>query len=58
MSSSEDKKPRGGKRAGAGRPRGERTVAVTFRASEEASRILEKVRNKSEFIDNLIKGYK
>lgn len=47
-------KPRGGAREGAGRPKGERSVAVTFRISQDASDKLKAVENKSAYIDNLI----
>ena len=44
----------GGSRGG-GRPVTDRNVAVTIRISQEASDILKEQRNKSEFIDTLIK---
>ena len=47
----------GGSRGG-GRPVTDRNVAVTIRISQEASDILKEQRNKSEFIDTLIKQSK
>ena len=44
----------GGSRGG-GRPVTDRNVAVTIRISQEAADILKEQRNKSEFIDTLIK---
>ena len=44
----------GGSRGG-GRPVTDRNVAVTIRISQEAADILREQRNKSEFIDTLIK---
>ena len=44
----------GGSRGG-GRPVTDRNVAVTIRISQEAAEILKEQRNKSEFIDTLIK---
>ena len=44
----------GGSRGG-GRPVTDRNVAVTIRISQEASDILSQQKNKSEFIDTLIK---
>lgn len=44
----------GGSRGG-GRPVTDRNVAVTIRISQEAADKLKTVKNKSEFIDNLIK---
>lgn len=39
-----------------GRPRTNRRKAVTVRISEDAARLLESKKNKSEFIDSLIRG--
>lgn len=50
----EEKKKRGGHRPGAGRPKGVRNKAVTFKLSDRAMEKLEKVKNKSQYIDNLI----
>lgn len=47
----------GGSRGG-GRPVTDRNVAVTIRISQEAADILKEQRNKSEFIDTLIKQSK
>ena len=44
----------GGSRGG-GRPVTDRNVAVTIRISQEAADILSQQKNKSEFIDTLIK---
>ena len=44
----------GGSRGG-GRPVTDRNVAVTIRISQESANILKEQRNKSEFIDTLIK---
>lgn len=45
---------RGGSRPNSGRPRGERTHAVTVRISTEAKKKLDAQANKSEYIENLI----
>ena len=45
---------RGGSRGG-GRPTTDRNIAVTIRISQEAAEKLNKAKNKSEFIDRLIK---
>ena len=47
----------GGSRGG-GRPVTDRNVAVTIRISQEAADILSQQKNKSEFIDTLIKQSK
>ena len=47
------KDPRGGNHGG-GRPRGERTVPLSIRITPEANIKLQSVKNKSEYIDNLI----
>lgn len=39
-----------------GRPRTDRTKAVTFHISEEAARILDGEHNRSKLIDSLIRG--
>lgn len=45
----------GGARPGGGRPPTNRNVSVNFRISQEAADLLNKQKNKSEYIDNLIK---
>lgn len=45
----------GGARPGVGRPPTNRKVSVNFRISQEAADLLNKQKNKSEYIDNLIK---
>lgn len=52
----EKKSNRGGKREGAGRPRGTRNKVVTVRVSPEAYSKLERFGNKSRYINNLILG--
>lgn len=47
---------RGGKREGAGRPRGTRNNVVSVRLSDEALEKLNQYQNKSRYIDNLIRG--
>lgn len=49
----------GGKRTGAGRKAtiDGKTIAKTFRLSEQAAELLEGVRDKSAFIDKLIKDH-
>ena len=54
----EEKKQWGGYREGGGRPFTDRKVAVTVRISQEASDILNEQKNKSEFVDSLIKKTK
>lgn len=49
-----EKKQRGGKRPGAGRPTGTRKNLISVRISDEANEILSSVNNKSEFINDLI----
>ena len=51
----EEKKQWGGYREGGGRPTTDRNIAVTIRISQEAADILSQQKNKSEFIDTLIK---
>lgn len=53
----EDKKKRGGSRPGAGRPANDRSIMVGVRISQEAADILNAQKNKSEYIDNLIRTY-
>lgn len=50
--------PRGGKRVGSGRPRGDRTVLISVRVSPEAAQYLADQPNKSEFVDWLLMYYK
>jgi len=52
-----DKPTWGGKRKGAGRPCGDRRVTLYVRISEEAAKIIQDVKNKSELIDRLIKEW-
>ena len=52
----EDKKQRGGSRPGAGRPANDRKIMVGVRISQEAADILNAQKNKSEYIDNLIRN--
>lgn len=54
----EEKKQWGGYREGGGRPTTDRNIAVTVRISQEASDILNEQKNKSEFVDSLIKSTK
>lgn len=49
------KNTHGGYRPGGGRPPTNRNISVNFRISKEAADILNKQKNKSEYIDNLIK---
>lgn len=51
-----EKKQRGGKRPGAGRPIGTRKNMIAVRICDEANEILSSVTNKSEFINDLIIG--
>lgn len=51
----EEKKQHGGRRPGAGRPANDRSIMVGVRISQEAADILNAQKNKSEFIDNLLK---
>lgn len=51
----QQKKQRGGRRPGAGRPANDRSILVGVRISQEAADILNAQKNKSEFIDNLLK---
>ena len=51
----EDKKSWGGYREGGGRPATDRNVAISVRISQEANELLKQQKNKSEYIDRLIK---
>lgn len=53
----EEKKQRGGSRPGAGRPANDRNIMVGVRISREAADILNAQKNKSEYIDNLIRNH-
>lgn len=46
------KKQRGGKREGAGRPRGEPSITLSYRVPEKHSEVIDR------YIKNLIKNYK
>lgn len=46
----------GGARQGAGRKPNDRSVPLMVRVSPEAAQVLDGVRNKSEYIDDLIKN--
>lgn len=50
-----EKKQRGGRRPGSGRPANDRSIMVGVRISQQAADILNQQPNKSEFIDTLIK---
>jgi len=54
--SMEEKKQRGGRRPGSGRPSNDRKVMLCVRITQEAADIINEQKNKSEFIDNLIKS--
>lgn len=47
------KDPRGGNHGG-GRPRGDRNIPLCVRITPEANERLQNVKNKSEYINNLI----
>lgn len=51
----EKKKGRGGARPGSGRPRTERNNLISIRISDEAKEILNKKKNKTAWIDELIR---
>jgi len=51
----EDKKNWGGYREGGGRPATDRNIAISVRISQEANELLKRQKNKSEYIDRLIK---
>ena len=53
----ENKKQRGGSRPGAGRPANDRSIMVGVRLSQEAADIRNAQKNKSEYIDNLIRNH-
>ena len=53
----DEKKKHGGRRSGAGRPTNDRNILVAVRISQEAADILNTQRNKSEYIDELIKNH-
>jgi len=53
----EIRKQHGGYRPNAGRPATDRKKMVGVRISKEAAEYLDTVKNKSEFIDTLIKEY-
>ena len=50
------KKQRGGYRPNSGRPANDRNIPLMVRISPEAADKLAAVKNKSEFIDNIIKS--
>ena len=51
-----EKKQRGGRRSNAGRPANDRSITLSVRITQEAFDKLNRLtRNKSEFIDSLIK---
>ena len=54
--SMEEKKQRGGRRPGSGRPQNDRKVMLCVRITPEAAAIINEQKNKSEFIDKLIKS--
>lgn len=54
MEAEKKEEKRGGVRAGAGRKRGDRTVPLNLRVSEEAAERLKEVPNKSKFVNDLI----
>lgn len=51
----EQKSTRGGVRPGSGRPATDRRKMLSVRISEEAHEMISGVKNKSEYIDTLIK---
>lgn len=51
----QQKKQHGGSRPGAGRPANDRSIPLMVRISQQAADIVNGQKNKSEFIDNLIK---
>lgn len=58
MSNEPHKPQRGGYRAGGGRPRNDRSIALSVRITQEAMDKLNALtKNKSEFIDHLIMNY-
>lgn len=52
----EQKSTRGGYRPGAGRHTTDRSVPLSVRISQEAAEMISQVRNKSQYIDQLIKN--
>lgn len=52
------KPSRGGVRPGAGRPETDRNIPINVRISQIAYDIYKDIKNKSEYIDNLIKNEK
>lgn len=50
-----EEKKHGGARPGSGRPSTDRKVALSVRISQVAAELLDKQRNKSEYIDCLIR---
>ena len=54
----EEKRKHGGRRAGSGRPSNDRNIAISVRVSQEAFDKLNRLtKNKSEFIDNILKQF-
>lgn len=51
----EKKETRGGRRPGSGRPANDRNVMLSVRITKEAAEKIAGVKNKSEFIDTMIK---
>lgn len=54
MEENSNKKKRGGCRAGAGRPKSDRKL-IAFRADVDVLKALEKVENKTEYINDCIR---
>lgn len=48
----------GGARPGSGRPASDRNIPLMVRVSPEAVQVLDGVKNKSEYVDNLIRAQK
>lgn len=55
LTNTEQKSTRGGYRPGAGRHTTDRSVPLSVRISQEAAEMISQVRNKSQYIDQLIK---
>lgn len=53
----QQKNTHGGRRSGAGRPANDRSIPLMVRISQQAADIVNGQKNKSEFIDNLIKQH-
>lgn len=54
----EKKNVRGGRREGAGRPKGRKDVStITLRIPEDVAKILESKKNRSQFIIDAIRAY-